>query len=116
MRGSVLYRTYQAYNDFLLPFRALARTTQAAFGWVNGEASHDMMRRMNAGLELFDRLTLTHERPDYKINSVVSGNREVAVRQEAAAVTPFGTLLHFRKEMDAPQPRVLIVAPLSGHF
>ncbi len=36
--------------------------------------------------------------------------------EEAAYVTPFGTLLHFKKDVDTPQPRVLLVAPLSGHF
>ena len=44
------------------------------------------------------------------------GNEEVAVHEEAARVTPFGTLLHFKKAIDAAQPRVLLVAPLSGHF
>ena len=44
------------------------------------------------------------------------GNREVAVTEEPAHVTPFGTLLHFKKDIDAAQPRVLLVAPLSGHF
>ena len=62
------------------------------------------------------RFTLTHTRPDYAITEVMSGNRKHAVTQDAALVTPFGTLLHFGKETDAPQPRVLVVAPLSGHF
>ena len=31
-------------------------------------------------------------------------------------VTPFATLLHFKKETPQPQPRVLLVAPMSGHF
>jgi polyhydroxyalkanoate depolymerase len=44
------------------------------------------------------------------------GSREVAVREEAADVRPFGTLLHFKKDIDMAQPRVLLVAPLSGHF
>jgi polyhydroxyalkanoate depolymerase len=44
------------------------------------------------------------------------GNREVEVREQAAFATPFGTLLHFRKDMPTVQPRVLMVAPLSGHF
>ena len=30
--------------------------------------------------------------------------------------TPFGTLLRFRKDTDVVQPRVLVVAPMSGHF
>ena len=44
------------------------------------------------------------------------GNREVEVHEEAAARTPFGTLLHFKKDVATVQPRVLMVAPLSGHF
>jgi poly(3-hydroxybutyrate) depolymerase len=44
------------------------------------------------------------------------GNREVVVTEEAADVTPFGTLLHFKKDIDQAQPRVLLIAPLSGHF
>ena len=31
-------------------------------------------------------------------------------------MTPFGTLLHFKKDVVLVQPRVLLVAPLSGHF
>lgn len=112
----MLYELYQAQADFLLPLRAYARTAQAALGWVNGEASHALMRRFTAGLELTDRFTLTHERPDFGIRQVMSGNEKVAVREEAAVTTPFGTLLHFAKAQDAAQPRVMIVAPLSGHF
>jgi polyhydroxyalkanoate depolymerase len=46
----------------------------------------------------------------------MSGNQEVPVVEEVAFSTPFGSLVHFKKQMDAPQPPVLIVAPLSGHF
>jgi polyhydroxyalkanoate depolymerase len=38
------------------------------------------------------------------------------VAEEAVHATPFGTLLRFSKAVDTPQPRVLLVAPLSGHF
>jgi poly(3-hydroxybutyrate) depolymerase len=38
------------------------------------------------------------------------------VTEEAAYSTPFATLLRFRKDNLAPQPRVLLVAPMSGHF
>ena len=40
----------------------------------------------------------------------------MAVTEEAADDTPFGTLLHFRKDSPVVQPRVLLVAPMSGHF
>ena len=44
------------------------------------------------------------------------GNREVGVREEVVLHRPFCKLLHFAKDAAVSQPRVLIVAPLSGHF
>jgi poly(3-hydroxybutyrate) depolymerase len=44
------------------------------------------------------------------------GNREVAVSEEVAFKTPFGSLLHFKKDGGPEQPRLLLVAPMSGHF
>jgi polyhydroxyalkanoate depolymerase len=38
------------------------------------------------------------------------------VTEEAVYSTPFATLLHFKKATGAAQPRVLLVAPMSGHF
>ena len=38
------------------------------------------------------------------------------VTEEVAGATPFATLLRFRKADAQPQPKVLIVAPMSGHF
>ena len=74
------------------------------------------MRNLTAAYELIARAGLTHHRPPFGVDTVMVGNREVEVREEAALVTPFGTLLHFKKDIEAAQPRVLLVAPLSGHF
>ncbi|MDX2235776.1 MAG: polyhydroxyalkanoate depolymerase, partial [Hyphomonadaceae bacterium] len=112
----MLYESYQAQADFLLPLRAWARTAQAAFAWVDGDPAHALLRRTVASWEMLGRFALTHTRPDYAIASVVCGGRRVAVTEAVALGTPFGALLHFAKETEAPQPRVLLVAPLSGHF
>ena len=74
------------------------------------------MRNLTAVYELIARAGLTHTRPPFGIDKVTVGNREVEVHEEAAATTPFGTLLHFKKDIATAQPRVLLVAPLSGHF
>jgi polyhydroxyalkanoate depolymerase len=47
---------------------------------------------------------------------VRSEGREVAVSEEVMQRTPFCTLLHFKKEPHVTQPRVLLIAPLAGHF
>ena len=70
----------------------------------------------SAGGDMMGRAGLTHHRPDYGIGTVRVGNRDVAVTETTAFRTPFATLTHFGKDIDAKQPRVLLVAPLSGHF
>ena len=44
------------------------------------------------------------------------GNRVLEVSEEVVLSTPFGALLRFRKDSDLEQPRLLVVAPMSGHF
>jgi polyhydroxyalkanoate depolymerase len=114
--AALLYFGYQTNADLLAPLLNAAKLGQASLGWVNGKAEHAMWRRMAASLELVSRFQLTHERPDYGISRIKAGNQEVAVVEQAALKTPFGTLLHFRKDMEARGPKVLVVAPLSGHF
>src|SRR6266581_2462301 len=110
----MLYQVYQTHSDILGPVRAIAKAANALP--LNGWAEHHAVRNLSAAYELIARAGLTHERPSFEIDTVVVGNREVAVRQVAADATPFGTLLHFRKDVDIVQPPVLLVAPLSGHF
>ena len=111
----MLYLAYQTQSDMMAPIRAWATMAHAAGGQpLLGES--DVLRNMTAAYELISRAGLTHTRPPFGIPHVTVGNREVEVREEAAARTPFGTLLHFKKDITVAQPRVLVVAPLSGHF
>jgi polyhydroxyalkanoate depolymerase len=113
----MLYAAYQAHSDIMGAVRAFAGLAARSFGHTGiGMPGHGMVRNLTAAYELIARAGLTHSRPDYGITQVTVGNREVEVREEAAHVTPFGTLLHFKKDIEAEQPRVLLVAPLSGHF
>jgi poly(3-hydroxybutyrate) depolymerase len=113
----MLYQAYQAHTDMLGPVRALAGMAAHAIGHPNfGPSGHGVVRNLTAAYELISRAGLTHTRPPFGIDRVTVGNREVEVKDHAAHVTPFGTLLHFQKDIDVAQPRVLVVAPLSGHF
>jgi polyhydroxyalkanoate depolymerase len=111
----MLYLAYQLQTDIMTPVRAWANMAAHSGGppLLGGLPA---MRNLTAVYELIARAGLTHTRPAFAINSVTVGNREVEVHEEAAAKTPFGTLLHFKKDIATAQPRVLLVAPLSGHF
>jgi poly(3-hydroxybutyrate) depolymerase len=113
----MLYQAYQAHADIMVPVRALAALAVSNMGSsLNGFADTAVIRNLTAAYELIARAGLTHHRPPFDITKVTVGNREVEVREEQALVTPFGTLLHFKKDIEMAQPRVLLVAPLSGHF
>jgi poly(3-hydroxybutyrate) depolymerase len=111
----MLYLAYQAHADIITPMKAWATMALAA-GHQPVVADNSAVRNLTAAYELVSRMGLTHTRPPFGIRSVSVGNREVEVREEAAHKTPFGTLLHFKKDLATTQPRVLLVAPLSGHF
>jgi poly(3-hydroxybutyrate) depolymerase len=113
----MLYQAYQAHSDILGPVRMLAASAMKAIGQpLTGITDNALLRNLTAAYELIARAGLTHVRPPFDIGMVKVGNREVEVREELAEATAFGQLLHFKKDIEQAQPRVLLVAPLSGHF
>ena len=112
----MMYSLYQAQDDLLQPFRLAARVaSEATRPWAYGPLAAPM-RKMSAAMEMVSRFRITHDSPAFGIESVTVGNREVPVTQEVTLTLPFGRLLHFAKDVQTPQPRVLICTPLSGHF
>jgi len=113
----MLYEMYQAQEDLAGPARAMARLTAGwlshAPQWVQAQYA---VRNLAAGLELYAGAAVTHTRPAFGIDRVKVGNRVVEVRERVVQSLPFGDLLHFEKDIQVEQPRLLVVAPLSGHF
>jgi polyhydroxyalkanoate depolymerase len=113
----MLYQAYQARQDLLAPWRVGADLLTAVLKDPKaGPIANCLLQKATAGAELVAQTRLTHERPSYGIDQIMVGDELVAVTEEPALVTPFGTLLHFRKEGVTDQPRVLLVAPMAGHF
>jgi polyhydroxyalkanoate depolymerase len=113
----MIYQSYQARSDALRPLRASAALAAASMrGSLGAWASVLPVANVIAACELFAQTRVTHTRPAFGIENTTVGNRTVPVVEEVAARTPFATLLHFAKDVDVPQPRLLVVAPLSGHF
>jgi poly(3-hydroxybutyrate) depolymerase len=113
----MIYQMYQAQADLMDPLRMMARTGGALLRNVTPKAPYGVfLRHMNAALEVFGHAGTTHKRPDYDIKDVMVGNKLVSVTDEVVHSTAFADLVHFKKDTDRKQPKVLLVAPLSGHF
>lgn len=112
----MLYLAYQSRNDLFDPLRTVATTLRSGLvPWLSGMPQNGLSS-LAAAYEMIARSKLSHTRPAWGIDTVTVGNEQVAVEEKPRFVSPFGTLLHFRKDVATPQPRVLVVAPLSGHF
>jgi poly(3-hydroxybutyrate) depolymerase len=113
----MMYHAYQAQSDMLRPLRHLARMQGALLGTeppLPGLAGAG--RPAFAAGKVFELAEVTHRRPPWRIDGVRVRGELQPVVEEVAMRTPFAELLRFRKPGAAPQPKLLVVAPMSGHF
>lgn len=121
----MIYDAYQAHADAMWPIRSFAALLRPSFvdtgfeafsAFDPGGVMRGKAREMAAACDVLALAEVRHRRPAFGIASVMVADRPVAVVEEVVASTPFATLLKFAKPGVAPQPRLLIVAPMSGHF
>jgi polyhydroxyalkanoate depolymerase len=113
----MLYGAYQAQIDAAAPVKALAKLVAGTLDRLPTPLRDDpVVRWVSASNQLVARAGLTHHRPAFGIDSVVVDGQRIGVREEVVTTTPFGSLLHFAKDGEVVQPRVLVVAALAGHF
>jgi polyhydroxyalkanoate depolymerase len=98
------------------PMRAAASAMLGLRPSLGGFGEWPLSKSMFAALSMVADTKLTHHRPSYRIDAVPVGNRIVPVTEQLVLSLPFGNLIHFAKDVEAPQPKMLLVAPLSGHF
>jgi polyhydroxyalkanoate depolymerase len=114
----LMYQAYQSHADLMWPLRAAARLAVPMLQ----DPTFDMAERVPhrhavAACKVMALAEVTHRRPPWGIDEVLVDGAPVEVLEETAGATPFATLLRFRKaQVAAPEPKVLVVAPMSGHF
>jgi poly(3-hydroxybutyrate) depolymerase len=121
----MLYAAVDASRRAAQPMRAAADlSAQLLRNPLNPMAYTMAGRSMAAACDVFEGLTRTYKKPAYGIGQIRVYGQPVTVTEKIATATPFCTLLHFAKEEPVysqlrarfPHPKVLIVAPMSGHF
>jgi polyhydroxyalkanoate depolymerase len=113
----MLYQFFQTMTDLATPMRLMAEAGLRTRPMWGALAHAPLANSAYAALDMIANTRLSADRPAYRIASALCGNGEVPVREELVAATPFGDLLRFAKPVQAvEQPKVLLVAPISGHF
>ena len=112
----MMYDAYQTIADANDGVRAFAENARAILGAWSSNPFASPMRRMAAYYELVALAGFTHTRPDYGIASVEKNGETIPVEEKGVMSTPFCQLLRFKREGGDDDPKVLLVAPMSGHF
>jgi poly(3-hydroxybutyrate) depolymerase len=112
------YQLYEMNHAAVSPFRAAADAARLYFQNPLNPLTHTQFgRNVAAAAELFERSTRRYGKPEFGVASTTIDGRSVAVREQVVWQRPFCDLLHFEKTArHSGQPKVLIVAPMSGHY
>jgi poly(3-hydroxybutyrate) depolymerase len=113
----MLYDAYEVQRSFLAGASKLAGL---GAGWLNNPANpwgySSMGPIVGASLEVFAHATAPHGKPEFGLETVRIGGKDVPVHEEILLRKPFGQLKHFHREGHDEGPHLLIVAPMSGHY
>jgi len=112
----MLYDSYQFVMEALAPSRAFARASAGPMAALNAFFPIAPVAWGGAAAEAFALFGFTHTRPDFAVPDVEKGGERVPVRHEVALTTPFCKLTRFVREGGENDPKVLLIAPMSGHF
>jgi poly(3-hydroxybutyrate) depolymerase len=113
----MLYDAYEVQRSLLASASKLAGL---GAGWLNNPNNPWGYSAMGpvvaAGLQVFADAAAPHGKPAFGIDTVKIGRKQVRVDEQIVLRKPFGQLKHFAKDGHDEGPRLLIVAPMSGHY
>lgn len=114
----MLYDAYEVQRSWLA---GASQWANLSSDWLTSTANplsyNGMSGIVAASLDVFAHAAAPRGKPAFGIETTLVEGRSVPVREEIVDRLPFGQLKHFVKEGGPEgQPRLLIVAPMSGHF
>jgi poly(3-hydroxybutyrate) depolymerase len=113
----MLYDAYEVQRSLLAGASTLANI---GAGWMQNPVNPFSYSQMGpivaSALDVFAHAAAPRGKPEFGLESTIVDGRNVAVHEEIVLRKPFGQLKRFRREGVGNGPRLLIVAPMSGHY
>ncbi|MFL5126493.1 MAG: polyhydroxyalkanoate depolymerase, partial [Microvirga sp.] len=114
------YYWYEAAHLMLSPARAASDVGRLIFNNPANPLTHTPYgRTVSAACELFERTTRRYGKPAFGLNQTSVNGQRVPVTERVVWERPFGRVIAFDRALNfahRPQPKILMVAPMSGHF
>ena len=113
----MLYTLYEMQHAAMAPMRvALHQSWKFYKNPLNPLAHTPYGRVMAASLDMAEQVTRRYGKPAFELYETKVRGEDVPVTEEIVARKAFGQLKHFVRKDCENDPRLLIVAPMSGHF
>ncbi|RCK23741.1 polyhydroxyalkanoate depolymerase [Thalassospira lucentensis] len=118
----MLYHLYELQHATISPLRMAVDANKK---WLRNPANPlsytQPGRAVAAACDMFTHITHRYGKPEFGLDTTTVDGQTVAVTEEIVHSEAFCDLLHFKRETghlktQPDDPRLLIVAPLSGHF
>jgi poly(3-hydroxybutyrate) depolymerase len=120
MFASETLMLYAAYEFQRLWLAGMSQAAQAGSQWLLSPANPASFTPgspvMARALEVFAHAAAPRGKPAFGLPTTIVDGFSVAVHEEIVLRKPFGQLKHFRRDTNRTDPRVLVVAPMSGHY
>ncbi|HYM31379.1 MAG TPA: polyhydroxyalkanoate depolymerase [Candidatus Cybelea sp.] len=118
MRGSaMLYHLHELQQAAIMPIRLAAEAGHHVLSSpFNPFAYTHAGRAAAAACHVFEHSTRPYGKPAFGLETTMIDGHPVEVAEEIVSRKTFCQLKHFRRDVARDDPRLLIVAPLSGHF
>src|SRR5437763_3661601 len=111
-----MYGSYSLGRAMVAPVNSWASAVQALWSHPAFPGAGTLFGRSVASAsELLERATRSYAKPPFGLETTGIDGRTVAVREVVCLGTPFCNLVHFERDARRRDPKVLVVAPLSGH-
>ncbi len=112
----MMYTLHELQHAASAPLKYLAEVSHQLFSHPFSPLSYlPQSSRVAAGSELLARAVRRYEKPAFDFKTTLVDGTEVAVAESVVLAKPFCNLLHFQRATTRKDPKVLLVAPLSGH-
>ena len=113
----MLYQTYELQRQLAEPVRLWANVFEQAYSSPYNPLSDTWFgKSVAAGAEIVSRLTRNYGKPVFGLKTTPVDGVDVAVNEEILLRKPFCQLLRFHRDTAKRHPKVLLVAPMSGHY
>ncbi|MDP2559761.1 polyhydroxyalkanoate depolymerase [Psychrobium sp. 1_MG-2023] len=113
----MLYQIHQRYMEAVSPLNSWMQQMQDFCNHQWSPLNYTFAgKTIAATAEVIERCTGVYDRPEFGIEYADIGGNKIAIKEDIVISKPYCNLLHFKRNGDYDHPKVLLIAPMSGHY